>query len=264
MRSCRGIEPKNPWIPETRKNDEKKTKKSHPELAFPQKSENGPQIINFVFFRYSFRIFGGQFGVGDFVIFLFRIFGIQGFLGSAPPPQDRNSKSILVSPRKVRYAKLVGLSGILCAFFWASLMKAATCCNLGQNWLWIAQCLSTVWPVFPVSVFQLRGDGTVLGRPPPLRTTLNTAWSRTRSRTRTLRQWISHERRSWGGVARDPHPKLTVQILPQHASLQMKWRCLKACCIGPIAGRNSHRIFFFCSEIAAWNRKSLANFPLHP
>ena len=39
------------------------------------------------FFRYFFRISGGQPGVGDFVFF--RIFGLWGFSGSVAGPQDR-------------------------------------------------------------------------------------------------------------------------------------------------------------------------------
>ena len=78
----------------------KNYKVPHPGLA-PENSEknnekyeNGNFWANFVWFRHFFRIFGGQPGVGGFVIFfvLFRISRIQAFLArSVPALQDRKT-----------------------------------------------------------------------------------------------------------------------------------------------------------------------------
>ena len=86
LRSCGpATEPENPQSPKIRK----KYEIPHPGLApentekIPKKYENGPENGNFwavfVFFRYFFRISGGQPGVGDLVVFsYFRGLGVFG------------------------------------------------------------------------------------------------------------------------------------------------------------------------------------------
>ena len=93
-----GTEPKNPWIPEIRKNYEKNPN-PRPQVA-PQKYEKlqkntkMAEKLPFLYFFGNFFVFsGGDLGSG--ILYSFRksfVFpGIQGFLGSVPPPQDRNA-----------------------------------------------------------------------------------------------------------------------------------------------------------------------------
>ena len=93
-----GTEPKNPWIPEIRKNYEKKNKSPTP--GCPRKIRKITEKMQkkccfsaiFAFLRQFFRIFGGQPGVGDSVFFcnFFSYFRDSGVLG---PPRDRNSRT---------------------------------------------------------------------------------------------------------------------------------------------------------------------------
>ena len=88
VQSPKPLDPGN--MKKLRKNTKSPTSGWPPEnmKKIPKKYEKGPKITIFVFFRYFFRIFGGQSGVGNFFFFfvIFSYFWDPGVFGLCTSP----------------------------------------------------------------------------------------------------------------------------------------------------------------------------------